>query len=341
MSFFGSVIGFIKNVLKLIALIFKVIFNPTKYFSVLLLYVIGLAIYVAYLISLPFAMVLAPVLTYLVIIAFDLLRIAGWIALFAVMIVPVIVIWILDIVLRGRLMALARCENLPDSWIWRPGYALNNKYQRNVLCSYPCSSNRFAPQGVLWASSLPPDEPGYCAHQLIVAAAEQGRIPDDAGPIVMKFTPGINFWKLGDKDKENIARDFVKRKHKYLATCYKTFKEAETMSKVAENVCKNLAVFFDPTSDTYVKVRSLCDEVFCNYMYDNNTREARPRAPSERPAFCQETTDVIPQLLSGDASKLAERLILAVSAILVLAFVAEAMRRALGISSLRTALRSM
>lgn len=337
MSFFGAIIGFIKNILKLITLIFRLITDPLRGVTVVLSFVIGLALYVVYLISLPFAKIFLPLLMFIVTFAFMILKIAAWFALFAALAVGVLVAWVADIFTGGAIMQQARCENLPDAWRNNPSFDRGNLFQRVGLCVFPCLDARFAPVSPYWAERLPDDQPSFCPQQLIARAAEE-----DAGflattwPLTMEFVPTLAFWRATEAAKEEKIREFYDRKMAHLSGC---FRAHDRRSLLARNVCSNVDAFAPVGSEANARLRSLCREVFCKFTYDASAQRVRRREPSERLAasLCSDPSAGPQSPPDVGEDRILERSAVALVATVFVVVGVETLRRTFGIMSMRAA----
>lgn len=90
---------------------------------------------------------------------------------YTLMIVPIsfmyTIMWVLDMLLGGLIMALLRCENIPSKWYKYSAYAYGNRFQRMLMCSYRCA-DRYEPDTAFVfymckrAESI---KPTFCPHQ--------------------------------------------------------------------------------------------------------------------------------------------------------------------------------
>lgn len=335
MSFFGSIIGFIKNVLTLIKYLFEVIGNPPRGLSKLFAYVFGLALYIAYVISLPFVKVILPVVAYAVLLALAVAQSLLWLLLFVGTTALVVVLWLVDIPTQGAVMRLMRCENEPDAWMTTPSHAAGNRFVRAGLCWWPCGA-RFVPAArsglaSLWARRLPADTPAFCPQQAVCDAATGGGavLAEDSGPAVMTFAPDAGFWARTEAGKRAVVADFFARKSAHISACMRGFDARKTA--MAMNVCANLDTFVgDPAARA--RARAMCAEAFCDYVLDAATGSLRPRTAGERAGFC-DAAPPAPELPAAAPWDAAEAIVSTAVGIVVVVGAVLVVRRAIGVTA--------
>jgi hypothetical protein len=92
-----------------------------------------------------------------------------WLLLFAAVLIIFAILIIVDWLTFGHVFVLLRCENTPDSWISRAGYAYENVFEQTIVCSRPCPKG-FKPNGAFFCQAIPQGEPPMCPHQYIYLA---------------------------------------------------------------------------------------------------------------------------------------------------------------------------
>jgi len=167
-----SIGEFFKGILDAVTSLMFAITNPIKFLMMLIGFVMSIILIIAYSILTVFFVqyILGAVWTLIVVIIPAIFMTT----LYAVLIVPIgawfIIVWLLDLITGGLMMALYRCENNPDKWYKYPAYANGNSYQRVLFCTYRCAEN-YEPWSFLgilnFCSRIPKMKPAYCPQQNI------------------------------------------------------------------------------------------------------------------------------------------------------------------------------
>ncbi len=145
-----AIVGFFRDLVLAIPMIFKLLFavvklvtDPWRMALALLGLIIGVVILVLYMLGKALLALLALLAALAIITALDVLVTAAWLGILLVAGAMVLVLWIADVLSRGKVIGPAlRCEDHPDAWMTRRAWALGNRVQRVPalagFCARPC-----------------------------------------------------------------------------------------------------------------------------------------------------------------------------------------------------------
>ena len=171
--------GFLKGLLSIgtffmaildvaMALVFMIT-EPLKFIMMLIGFVVALALMVVYILLTVFG--LHYVFGGIWAVWTVLMAALFFTIVYTCMILPMslfyLILWVLDMALGGLVMALMRCENIPDKWYKYSAYAYNNFFQRSITCAYRCA-DRYEPDNFFVFSLCKRVEsikPTFCPHQ--------------------------------------------------------------------------------------------------------------------------------------------------------------------------------
>lgn len=179
-------------------------------------------------------------------------------------------IWLADLLTGGLVVKMMRCENLPNEWETRGGYAAGNKAVRlfGTTCCYPCAP-RFRPFGPT-CRRTPDHIPDFCPQQQIMRTLRTGRPfqnPILHGPIMFDHYPATGagraaFRTLRREEKERrIVAAFADARG-FWTDCYMSLSRFDYVNR---HVCVNVDRLPDDRYDAKSKMRSLCEQVYCEY----------------------------------------------------------------------------
>eukprot|EP00798_Chlamydomonas_sp_ICE-L_P017321 gene17321-23631_t len=162
----------------------------------------------------------------------------------------------IDLILRGALIRLFACENLPSEWVDNSNYIYNNYYTRSIvylgMVMKPCA-RRFRPNGA-FCERMRADVPDYCPHQLIYKMFV-GNMPTTNE---VKWQSGVH----NPETKRKFVCDSWKTKVKWNEKCTDTFSD---YNYIVKHVC------LDPsqtakTPEEEDMLCTLCKDAFCSNM---------------------------------------------------------------------------
>lgn len=215
-----------------------------------------------FVISIP-PFILGPWLIYFTI--FEIVPFVAYCIVFALLLafitVICLILTVINVITNGFIKDVVLCQNPPDAWCKFTNYQLGNKYERNLLCSNPCSGN-FAPDkttGVMckknnWI------QPSFCPQAEIWriwsgTSNELNWIYGDFQAIgntsYARQTPG--------EKRQTLKKYYLQRKS-FLDQCKKSTKEYDFLCK---SVCMNLDNGNLSNSDKK-KITGLCNQLYCN-----------------------------------------------------------------------------
>ena len=243
--------------------IVSAITNPFKILRILIGLIMGLIIYMMYLIIVAVGTFLFGLLAYVYMIGFNILRTVLWTLLFVVFALIYLILTMLDFVTGGLILKLLRCENLPSTWHDIANAAYDNRYKRNFLCSTRCH-RRYVPDGV-GCARLPKTQPSFCLQQLIVNTMmshyrnSYNHPSFKSKPMFYEFVPSIKYFSKTTEDKKLEIDQFYENRLKYFDVCDKSLREYDFLSRY---VCENFA---DKWNEDYPHLKRACRMCYCGY----------------------------------------------------------------------------
>lgn len=250
-AFFGSFIHLAEAMLNLITSLLTAISNPVAFLRILIGIVVGLIIYILYIVLLAISpLFIVP--AFIIESSFKLLITVIWTALFCVIAVVYLICWLGDIVTNGFVFSLMRCENLPSAWHTQAGYAKKNVYTREFLCCSPCGE-RYDPTSWL-CRNIPTYVPGFCPQQLIYSKYMDGK--DISGQFKHEFIPPTTYYS-----KHPDARKYI------IGEIYDAKEVFETQCKTAmgsyDHITRDICALCEDRPDM-VDVMTMCQFAYCN-----------------------------------------------------------------------------
>jgi hypothetical protein len=188
---------------------------------------------------------------------------------------PYALMWLADFALGGVITRMLRCENAPDSWYQRAGFADGNEYTRRFpICICPCGA-RYATWASWLCSRLPGYRPSHCPQQQIARIAmHRGKVPTD-GPLTLgDLHPDAAFRRKPSVEKRDFLLAMYRDKMTWYQKCYAALDGYDYLTR---HVCNNftfMAGLEDPK--TQAALAEVCNECFCQFDkdYDNDDDDA-------------------------------------------------------------------
>jgi hypothetical protein len=288
--FIGALIAIAKVFMmlpKIILAIINAIANPMMVIKLLMGLIIGLFVYIMYMLLLVLSF-LFFIPAFFVVTFGRIGQTILWTALFVLIAVVYLVLYILDTVTGGAVFTLLRCENLPSAWHLNPNYARGSHYKRTFMCSGPCAK-RFAPVDSFCVRTKD-FEPSYCPQQLIYSAYEEYQKLLDEKPLSMNFKPDVSYFvKMNAEEKHALWREIHQARIDFTKTCdavygvrnrkidarvnadkpdYDDF-DYSAMTRQICNYYANNQEFKLNYPELYTKIMTLCKYCNCKDKYFN------------------------------------------------------------------------
>jgi hypothetical protein len=206
----------------------------------------------------PFNFIFFGLYIFLFIIVMGVVRTLFFTLIFVWIGLASVILWVLDLP-GGYISKIMRCENLPSMWYERSNLLYGNKYNRILLCQYPCN-NRFTPafggMGCMGKGRLDPD---FCP-QAQVFRIYNGLKPNS--PYIMdKYIPDLNFARLKKEGRKAVIVNHFKKKQKFLERCY----DANTpYDGLVKTICANCDVVPLENEKDRKKLKHLCKQIYCD-----------------------------------------------------------------------------
>ena len=174
--------------------------------------------------------------------------------------IPYFVAWIIDMVTKGAVTKLLRCENLPDDWGDRHNYSQGNGYKRidgGAICFAPCFP-RYTPTGC-FCKRRQAHLPDFCPHQQIYRIFRGKGVSQ---PYVFdKYRPVPGFTRMTLAKKQKLIIHAYRDKMSWYQTCYMTLRKYDFINRF---ICTTIDKL-DLMDAHKEKLRVLCSECYCRY----------------------------------------------------------------------------
>jgi hypothetical protein len=192
---------------------------------------------------------------------FEIIVSIVFIAIFALLVVIDIVLWLLDLVTFGAIRFITRCEETPDSWYKRGNFVYDNITRAIFLCQYPCRM-RFKPSNVGGFVCMRNEkyETPFCPQSQIYRLYKGETIETPA--IMNEFVPDLQFWAKSTEERKDQIGAFFDKRQAFLNKCCD---KMEPYKDVLKNVCANCDTVRLP-NDTPANrqlLKGLCCQAFC------------------------------------------------------------------------------
>lgn len=266
----------------------KIVTNPFRLIFVLVAWLFCFLIMVIYFVVGALLGLLSFVIAPIFLFWIKWIQTILWIVLAVLMIAIYSIIWLMDLLTGGLVLALLRCENLPNAWYAVPGYALGNQYRRYLFCHGTCG-NRYSPAG-LFCKRVHALQPGYCPQQLIAQYYHSNR-PDvvtSTKPFFFNddMTNTPKFWISGRGIQEEMLVDVFRARKSFLTACKK--KLEPHYDKLTLATCKHVFSKHPNTEekpdDKPIQVlKMLCKQAYCIDIQSGSYQQTRGMDPRTGP----------------------------------------------------------
>jgi hypothetical protein len=198
-----------------------------------------------------------------------------FIAIFTLLVVIDIVLWLLDLITFGAIRFITRCEETPDSWYKRGNFVYDNITRAIFLCQYPCGM-RFKPSNMGGFVCMRNDqfETPFCPQSQIYRLYKGETI--ETPSIMNDFVPDLQFWTKSPEDRKEQIGVFFDKRQAFLNKCCA---KMEPYKDVIKNVCANFDTVHLPhdTPANRQLLKGLCCQAFC---------QGGDNAGEGKPSFC-------------------------------------------------------
>ena len=263
---------------KILLGILAIIANPLDFFTFIIGLIVGVIIYVLYIIVLACSIFcIIPAFFYLLFlnIAFTLL----WIMFYIFIAGIYLVLTLLDAITGGMILSLLRCENLPNAWATNNSYCHKNVYKRyGLICLSKCWSS-FHPVFNLFCYKLPTTEPSYCPQQIIYNCYNNNFDQLKSMPYIYSYIPTLDYYRKEKEERKRVWRDIFQKRVAFKDLCHETNEKYEDIvCSMCHSISKNKDLM-ESNPAHYNMLIELCKLTYCDKNNDWN--------------FCKKETDVI------------------------------------------------
>lgn len=277
-DFITGIVDTIKGFFTLISEIANAITNPIKVMRLVLGFIIGTFLYLSVLIISTiigiFSYPIAGIIIFVLYVTFTV----AWFAIYLVIFVLFVILWLLDMLSGGYVIHLLRCENLPNSWIFRNGFMYENIFKRMFFCYSPCASG-YTVAGS-FCKRLPNYEPLFCPQQIVAQAYETQHLQslntqNEINGSLFRLKVPLGFWSLDTEEKKEWLLTYKQSKTTFTNSCGSHFKKHDHFVR---SICEHANVLnIDPETKDLLTL--FCNEIYCS----------KPN----KPYFCKENTQII------------------------------------------------
>lgn len=253
---------------KLVMALISVVTDPFSFFRWLLGLIIGLTIYIMYIVMLALSFLfIIPAAIWIA--AFKIALTFFWGVLFVLVVIILVFITILDNITGGIILPLFRCENLPDAWAKYPSYCRDNKYRKGaILCGNKCAS-RYFPNGWL-CKKLPTSEPSYCPQQLVYNAYLNKYDDLKGAQYIYNYNPTIDYYtKFDTEQRRNMWREIFGKRIEFQDACATAMQPYDDITRCMCNTFAKDDEFKKRYPEYYQKLMELCKLTYCKEPNDD------------------------------------------------------------------------
>lgn len=222
-----SIGKFFTSILDVAKAMANAITNPIKFLTMLIGFVIGIVCMMIYTILNFIAdLVIAPIIAWIMVFLPSMF-ITLW---YSLKLLPTTfiyaILWVLDMLLGGIIMAILRCENIPDKWYKYSAYAYGNYYRRMVMCGYKCAK-RYEPIDfflpITLCKRIESIKPDFCPQQNLFKIFKGVSISEPAHFREFEASPKIAFMK--DRERQSYLEDVERIRDDFNGACRSCFED--------------------------------------------------------------------------------------------------------------------
>lgn len=219
-DFFRSIIQLAESLIQIALALMSAITNPIAFLRILMGMLVGVCMYILYVVLIALSPVfIVPAFVFEGSIC-TLVTIV-WTAIYRCIAIVYLFLWIADIVTNGFVFSLLRCENLPNAWHTRSGFAYKNAYTRKVFCCSPCGE-RYDPKQFM-CKNIPSYQPSFCPQQIIYSLYLKTKV----GQAIVDnstnrdFVPAIGYYAIHPVEKRMMLGQIYDDKKEFVIKCEK------------------------------------------------------------------------------------------------------------------------
>jgi hypothetical protein len=266
--------------------------DPIGIIRILIGLILGFIFYISWFI---FVVVIGSVVftalafTYLAL--FNVILTIFWVLIYLLYGIIYTILMVIDFATGGLIMTTLRCENLPNMWHERNGFAHDSTYKLKFFCTRPCTS-RYIPAGLM-CKRLKNYEPSKCPHaniyNMYLERFKQKK------PIFYDYKPNMKYFTSSDFEKVSLIQDSYENKIAFKKKCFEKMSKYDYVSK---HICDNIDTLFDAAEpDVKGKVVKLCKLAYCDVGFneDGSVMKTPPTHP-----FCTNDTKALPIIATED-----------------------------------------
>jgi ABC-type multidrug transport system fused ATPase/permease subunit len=295
-KFFKQLFKIIPKVFMIIIKLVKLLKDPKTFLIKLIGFLVGLVIYIVFLVLDALRGLIVLILAYLAALAWSVLYTALWITVYTIVLVIFFVLWVLDMCTGGKVLQLLRCENAPSAWIDQPNFAFGNTFVRSFLCVRPCNSGYGPKKSAMVCTRAESYEPQLCPQQVVHTGFTHR--DDDSyslkAPHLYEFKPSPEFWLKTNREKRAVLKKFHKERKAFMLTCHKTYEPYEGYTKL---MCANLDAYIDKAKhpDLYRQTKGACAQMYCQFQVNKQGRryELALRTKDQMEPFCKMEDEIV------------------------------------------------
>lgn len=272
-----SIGKFFAGILQVAKALVFAITEPLKFLMMLIGFVIALAMMIVYILLTVtgISFVLAFIWAVLIVLVPALFFTIAWTLICIPMIAVYIILWLVDLLLGGLIMALFRCENTPDKWYSYSSYAFDNTYYRSLPCIYTCAE-RYKPDTIIFLSvcrRLDSITPSYCPQQNLFKIYKDEGVPE---PKYFKdFEITMNLAKMSYDQRIKYLKDVRKLREEFNSKCKFCYsndiryddsrslvKDGWSYTHISKALCKYTWQLANDSDSTYDDICNICTTMY-------------------------------------------------------------------------------
>jgi hypothetical protein len=269
-----SIGEFFKGILDAVTSLMFAITNPIKFLMMLIGFVMSLILIILYSISTVFFLHYVLAAAWMIIIV--LIPAIFMTTFYGLLPIPMTVwygiVWLLDLITGGMMMALYRCENSPDKWYKYSSYAYGNMYERVLFCTYRCAE-RYEPWSFLgivdFCSRIPKIKPSYCPQQNIFKIYKGESLTTPS--YYKDFEVNLSTANMTNSQRETYLTQIKASREEYTNTCkycfendidWDSLKTNLNYNHISRFLCKYTAQLSKNNPLTYKQICDVCTNMY-------------------------------------------------------------------------------
>ena len=179
-------------------------------------------------------------------------------------------LWLIDMPTGGFVVRMMRCDQRPDGWYTQSGFAEGNGFSTFApLCYRPCATRYRVVLAGTCCKRMRHFMPDWCPQQQIYRIfLHGGVVMTDIGPYAFVNYPNESgFRSRTQSSKASTLVSAYKEKVEWYQRCYRAYGEKDYLTR---HLCDNIDVLASDSPFQAKAMRTVCREVFCDYVPDDN-----------------------------------------------------------------------